>query len=192
MIQSTRRSQGEGRRDKALPAPLSGPGPHHTSSRSVRALGFSRYFSRARQAEMRSGLSSILPVADKRGVDLGSTHLSLLGAPYSPHPAGVLGEALNTLHQGTHPVLPGLTRVVESQTPFPGDIILHSTPRGRHGEHTDPKRKWTRGPKFIPSGQWQMENLSLRTDFFFIRGKKKKRHTQDGKVWQMSQRRWMA
>lgn len=53
-------------------APASGPGPHRTSSRSVRALGFSRYFSRARQAEMRSGLSSILPRADKGEFILGA------------------------------------------------------------------------------------------------------------------------
>lgn len=58
-----------------------GPGPRHTSSRSVRALGFSRYFSRARQAEMRSGLSSILPGADKREVYFRSAHLGLPADP---------------------------------------------------------------------------------------------------------------
>lgn len=62
-----------------------GPGPHRTSSRSVRAFELSRYFSRARQAEMRSGLSSILPGTDKQGVHLGGTHLSLLGVSYSLH-----------------------------------------------------------------------------------------------------------
>lgn len=67
--------------------PSSGSGPHRTSSRSVRALGLSRYFSRARQAEMRSGLSSILPAADEWGVYLGNTHLSLLGACAPPIPS---------------------------------------------------------------------------------------------------------
>ena len=57
-------------------APALGPGPHRTSSRSVRALGFSRYFSRARQAEMRSGLSSILPRADEGEFILGALALA--------------------------------------------------------------------------------------------------------------------
>lgn len=90
---------------KAFP---SGPGPHHTSSRSVRALGLSRYFSRARQAEMRSGLSSILSGRGER-VYLGNTHLGFLGLPYFPHLSGVLREGLDALRHGTHPALPGLT-----------------------------------------------------------------------------------
>lgn len=71
------RSWGGGGREGGDP----GPGPHRTSSRSVRALGLSRYFSRARQAEMRSGLNSILPGADRRDVYLGSTPLSLPADP---------------------------------------------------------------------------------------------------------------
>ena len=86
-------------------APALGPGPHRTSSRSVRALGFSRYFSRARQAEMRSGLSSILPRADEGEFILGALALA---SWVPPCPTGVLTEGLNTLPRGPHPVLPGL------------------------------------------------------------------------------------
>lgn len=49
--------------------------PLHTSSRSVRALALSRYFSRAKQAETRSGLSSILP-RGTHGVELVLTQLT--------------------------------------------------------------------------------------------------------------------
>lgn len=87
---------------------LLGLGSHHTSSRSVRALGLSRYFSRARQAEMRSGLSSILSGRGE-GVYLGNIHLSLLGLPYFPYLGEGLKKGLNALCNGTYPDLPGLT-----------------------------------------------------------------------------------
>lgn len=76
------------------------PRAPRTSSRSVRALGLSRYFSRARQAEMRSGLSSILRGRGGLSQPPGFPLLSTSGWGTQTEPRSP---------PRTHPILPGPT-----------------------------------------------------------------------------------
>lgn len=161
-------------------APALGPGPHRTSSRSVRALGFSRYFSRARQAEMRSGLSSILPRADEGEFILGalalaswvsSTHHVQLGC--SQRVSTLCPVALTQSCQGS-PEWWNLRPPSFSDT-----FTWH--PKGQTWGTQTPRENGHRGQTLfqMARGRWK----SFSEDVFFIKGRNR-RHTQDGHVGQ--------